>query len=115
MISPEKRNKQRIIHIIMACKTIADYACEVEKETFLADSKLQDAILYQLIIIGEAVVHIDNELLDKYPYPWFKIRALRNYAAHEYFNIQMWAIWDVVVIHIPELEILAHKILAEEF
>lgn len=115
MISRERRNKHRIIHIIEACGKISDYACEVEKETFIADSKLQDAILYQLIIIGEAVVHIDNELLEKYPYPWFKIRALRNYAAHEYFNIQIWAIWNVVVIHIPELETLAQTILKEEF
>ena len=94
---------------------IALYVAEVDKDTFLSDSKVQDAVLYQLIIIGEAVVHIDNDLLEKYPYPWFKIRALRNYAAHEYFNIQMWTIWDITSTHIPQLHKIAIEILNKEF
>ena len=115
MISPNKRNKLRFIHITEACKKITLYVDNIDRGVFLSDSKVQDAVLYQLIIIGEAVVHIDKDLLEKYPYPWFKIRALRNYAAHEYFNIQMWAIWDVITIHVSELQLISEQILKEEF
>ena len=100
MISPSDKNKQRLIHITESCEKIAQYIAEMEVEDFLSDSKAQDAVLYQLLIIGVAVAHIDNDLLEKYPYPWFKIRALRNYAAHEYFDIQMWTIWEVAGKHI---------------
>ena len=115
MKSPFDRNLQRLMHIVEACEKIAHYVAEIDKEAFLSDGKVQDAVLYQLIIIGEAVVHIDNDLLEKYPYPWFKIRALRNYAAHEYFNIQMWTIWDITNIHIAKLHDIANEILMNEF
>ena len=115
MISPIDRNKQRLLHIEEACEKISRYVAVIDKETFLSDSKVQDAVLYQLIIIGEAVVHIDNDLLKKYPYPWFKIRALRNYAAHEYFNIQIWTIWDITSRHISELQRIVKEILIKEF
>ena len=114
MISPIDRNKQRLLHIEEACEKISRYVAVIDKETFLSDSKVQDAVLYQLIIIGEAVVHIDNDLLEN-PYPWFKIRALRNYAAHEYFNIQIWTIWDITSIHISELHEIVNEILKKEF
>lgn len=115
MISPYDRNLQRLLHIEGACEKVARYVAKIDKKTFLSDSKVQDAVLYQLIIIGEAVVHIDNDILEKYPYPWFKIRALRNYAAHEYFNIQMWTIWDITAIHISELHGIVNEILKKEF
>lgn len=115
MINLIERTKQRLLHVEEACQKIARYAAEVDKETFLSDTKVQDAVLYQLIIIGEAVVHIDKDILEKYPYPWFKIRALRNYAAHEYFNIQMWTIWDITTIHISELHGIVNNILKKEF
>ena len=110
-----ERNKQRLLHIEEACEKISRYVAKIDKETFLSDSKVQDAVLYQLIIIGEAVVHIDNIILEKYPYPWFKIRALRNYAAHEYFSIQMWTIWDITSMHISELHGIVDEILKKEF
>ncbi len=115
MISLIDRNKQRLLHIMEGCEKISRYVTGIDKEIFLSDTKVQDAVLYQLIIIGEAVVHIDNDLLQKYPYPWFKIRALRNYAAHEYFNIQMWTIWDITVNHITELQEIVNEILESEF
>jgi len=115
MISLIDRNKQRLLHIVEGCEKIVRYVEEVDKESLLSDPKVQDAVLYQLIIIGEAVVHIDIDILEKYPYPWFKIRALRNYAAHEYFNIQMWTIWEITSIHIFELHGIVNEILKKEF
>ena len=115
MISRNSRNKQRLIHITEACNKIALYVAEIDKAAFLSDAKVQDAVLYQLLIIGEAVVHIDSDLLEKYPYSWFKIRALRNYAAHEYFNIQMWTIWDITSIHVTQLLDVVNEILDKEF
>jgi uncharacterized protein with HEPN domain len=115
MISQNSRNKQRLIHITEACSKISFYVTEIDQEAFLLDSKVQDAVLYQLIVIGEAVVHIDNDLLEKYPYSWFKIKALRNYAAHEYFNIQMWTIWDITSTHITQLHEIVNEILDKEF
>ena len=115
MANRSSPDKQRILHIREACIKITNYIADIDKEIFLADLKVQDAILYQIIIIGEAVGHIDKELLEKYPYPWFKIRALRNYATHEYFNIQIWTIWDIADEHISQLLKITEDILINEF
>ncbi len=104
----------RLTHILEACGTIRRYMEGLDREEFLNDPKTRDAIIYQLIIIGEAVIHTDNELLEKYDYPWFKIRAFRNYATHEYFKIEMWTVWDVVNTHIPELENVVKVIIDNE-
>ncbi len=109
------KNHQRLLHILDACKAIHNHLGGLKRENFLNDHKTRDALIYQLIIIGEAVIHIDNDLLSKYEYPWFKVRAFRNYAIHEYFNIEMWTLWDVVDIHIPELEKVVKEIIVNEF
>ncbi len=109
------RNKLRLLHIIEACHTISHYMEGLSREDFISDPKTRDAIIYQLIIIGEAVIHTDYEILEKFDYPWFKVKAFRNYATHEYFNIQMWTVWDIVNIHIPELENVAKKIIDNDF
>lgn len=109
------RNLQRLLHIVEACQAIGKYAGGLSREVFLGDPKTRDAIIYQLIIIGEAVINTDNELLEKYDYPWFKIRAFRNYATHEYFKIEMWTVWDIVITHVPELEKVVKGIIASEF
>lgn len=109
------RSHQRLLHIVEACQTIAKYVSGLSREDFLNDPKTRDAIIYQLIIIGEAVIHTDNELLEKYNYPWFKIRAFRNYATHEYFKIEMWTVWDIVTSHILELEKVVKGIIDSEF
>lgn len=89
MNDPDNRNYQRLIHILEACRIIRKHIEGFKREDFLNDLKTRDAVIYQLIIIGEAIIHIDDDLLNKYDYPWFKARAFRNYATHEYFNIEM--------------------------
>jgi uncharacterized protein with HEPN domain len=115
MKNPGHKNHQRLLHVIEACSSIKNHLHEVDREDFLNDPKTSDAIIYQLIIIGEAIMHIDNDILNKYDYPWFKIRAFRNYATHEYFNIEMWTVWDIVNIHIPKMEEVVRGIIDNEF
>ena len=72
-------NKERLQHILEAISNINSFINGKSKESFLNNVILQNAILFQFAIIGEAVVHIDRDLLDKYPYPWHNIRSIRNF------------------------------------
>lgn len=51
---------------------------------FEADEQLQSAVLFQFIIIGEAVRHIDQAILDRHPFKWHQPRGFRNFIAHQY-------------------------------
>ncbi len=61
--------------------------------------------------IGEAVVHIGKDFLDKYEYPWYQVRAFRNLISHEYFQIQLRLVWVVIVKDLPELKKTIERIL----
>ena len=71
--------------------------------------------MFQFAIIGEAIVHIDQELLSKYPYAWHHVRSFRNFIVHEYHAIENWIIWETVKNDLPELKLVIDKILDDEF
>ena len=51
------------------------------------DDTAQAALLYHLVIIGEAVNKLPGALLDRYPrVPWHAVVALRNRVIHGYFR-----------------------------
>ncbi len=79
----------RIEHIKDAIILINSFVRNQTEKDFLVDIKGQNAVLYQFIIIGEAIRNIDNSILNKYPYPWHIPKSFRNFIAHEYHKIKM--------------------------
>lgn len=67
------------------------------KKAFFASRVSQQAVILNLLIIGEAVKHIDKESLASHPgIPWDDIAGLRDIIAHKYFHLDLELIWDVV-------------------
>lgn len=65
----------------------------------------RDAILYNLVIIGEAVKHLGDETTERAPdIPWRRIGGLRDLLTHEYFRIEMDAIRKIVERDLTPLE-----------
>ncbi len=77
------------------------------KEDFLADKKTQQAVILNIIVIGEAATKIADESPEfaaKYPeVPWKQMRGMRNRMAHGYFEINLDVVWDTVQLSLPEL------------
>lgn len=70
-----------------------------------ADATARDAILYNLVIIGEAVKHLGGHTRARAAdIPWRRIAGLRDLLTHEYFRIEMDAIRDIVDRDLPPLE-----------
>ncbi|MBL0340705.1 MAG: DUF86 domain-containing protein [Bacteroidetes bacterium] len=107
--------KDRVIHIINAIDRIAGHTLNKDETTFLRNEMLIDAVLYQFIIIGEAILFIENEKLARYSYPWHLVRGFRNYLAHEYFGVNMKMVWETVVTDLPNLKKVVQQILEKEF
>ena len=53
--------------------------------------------------------------LDKYIYPWYKVKSFRNMIAHEYFNIKLPAVWHIIEKDLQELKGVIQTILNNEF
>jgi uncharacterized protein with HEPN domain len=109
-------NSQKRLDDIL--KSIHKIELITKKETgksFKGDWKVNNIVLYNFSIIGEAIIYVEKDILDKYDYPWHKVRSLRNLVAHEYFHIKLEAVWDIVKKDLPELKAVIEKIIENEF
>jgi uncharacterized protein with HEPN domain len=107
--------KDRLLHIQQAIAEIETFTKEASRESFLNNSVLINATLFQFTVIGEAIIHIDNDILEKYDYPWHKVRGFRNFIIHEYHAIEFRIIWEAIKKDLPELKKMIELILAAEF
>jgi len=108
-------SKNRLEHMIEAIIAIEKFSKNEDSVSFCENEMLNNSILLQFIIIGEAIVHVEDRILKKYDYPWYKIRSFRNMIAHEYFNIKLPAVWEIIQKDLPELKTILQQVLAKEF
>ena len=106
---------KRLQHIEEAIITIQNYIAGETKESFCENNLIHDAVLFQFTVIGEAIIHVDSGILEKYDYPWYKIRSFRNLIAHEYFNIKLTAVWQIIFKDLPKLNNMLQFIIKNEF
>lgn len=78
---------------------------EAEKEGHWEVAKTAlDSILYDLIVIGEAVKTLRGELKGRYPrIPWKEIAGMRDILAHEYFRVSSELVRATIDIPLADL------------
>lgn len=76
---------------------------------------IQDAVIRNFEIIGEATKKLNDDFRAKYPeIEWKKIAGMRDKLIHDYIGVDLWAVWGVVESIIPTLEIQIQGILKKE-
>lgn len=87
-MSDRQRLADYLRHMADAARKTGSYIEGMEKADFLADERTQQAVILNLVIIGEAATrllqsHVD--FLDCYPdVPWKSMKGMRNRIAHGY-------------------------------
>ena len=100
--------------IIEAIRKIHSYTSLLNFEEFCVDERTIDAVIRNLIVIGEAVKNLPEETRQIEPgIEWRKIAGLRDFAAHAYFNVSNQIVWDVVQTKLLPLNEAATRILHE--
>jgi len=111
---PHREWKFRIQDILDAIGAIKKYTRGMEFKTFTEDRRTVDAVVRNLIIIGEAAVQVPEDIcLKSTEVPWYDMRGMRNFVVHEYFRASDVVIWDTVQVDLPPLQTLLKKILDE--
>jgi uncharacterized protein with HEPN domain len=100
--------------ILDAILRVESYTSSVSKEEFLDNLMMQDAVMHQIEIIGEASNDISEEFREKHPsLPWLQMRAIRNKIVHDYRGINLHVIWDTVRNDLPVLKAQVRNLLGE--
>jgi len=100
--------------ILNAIQKIEKYTKNLSFNGFVKNELVQDGVLRNLEVIGEAVKKIPDEVKNKNPeIEWRKIAGLRDILIHEYFGIDLNIVWDIIKNKIPELKKKVLKIISE--
>ncbi len=92
-----KDNTVYLKHIIDAIVTIEEYSNGFDYDSFLENRLVQDAIIRQFMIIGEASKNLTKDFKEKYPdIPWKQITGMRDKVVHGYFEVDLDAIWTTI-------------------
>lgn len=102
-----ERAQDYLEHILNALERIQRYTAGKSSEDFIADTLLQDAVLRNLGIVGEAAHRLLDDALDyaaMHPeIPLAKIYGTRNRITHAYEDVDMAIVWNLVLFDVPEL------------
>jgi uncharacterized protein with HEPN domain len=101
------RSRDYLEHMLDAVRQIQTYTSSKSADDFLADRLLQDGVIRNFEILGEA----SRKLMETVPdaatqfgaIPFTAIYAMRNQLAHGYFTVDLDVVWKVIERDIPEL------------
>ncbi|MBF0343481.1 MAG: DUF86 domain-containing protein [Nitrospirae bacterium] len=108
-----KDNGVYLRHILDAITQIKAYVRGIDYETFKFNRMVQDAVIRQFEIVGEASKNITLEFKISYPdIAWKDLVGMRNKLIHHYFGVDIDVIWKSVKQDIPFLESKIKEILS---
>ena len=103
----ERRLQHYLLDIVEAQERIAEYVSGSDFATFLTNRMMQDAVVRNFEIIGEASKHLLQRFMgyvEAHPeLPLTKAYGLRNIVAHGYHDVDFQVIWDTIHRDLPEL------------
>jgi uncharacterized protein with HEPN domain len=110
----KNEDKVYLKHILEAIFRIEEYIKDVEYNRFMDNHLIQDGVIRQIEIIGEAAKRLSEELRNKHlDIPWKDIAGMRDKLIHNYLGVDIDAVWETVEKDIPELKYKIESILEE--
>lgn len=107
-VPSESRVSDYLDHMLEAVGLAMSFTEGMSKEDFLADKRTQQAVILNLIVVGESA----SKLVAEFPEfaaahpatPWQQMRGMRNRMAHGYFDINLDVVWETVQKSLPALQ-----------
>ncbi|WP_174842891.1 DUF86 domain-containing protein [Candidatus Oscillochloris fontis] len=101
-------------HILDALTTIERYITDVDEATFFRESLIQDDVIRQMMIIGEAVKQLTPATRQQAPHiTWSAIAGMRDKLIHHYFGVDLSQVWLTTKDDLPMLKMAVTTLLAK--
>src|SRR5438270_13946757 len=76
----------------------------LSREQFIQNESIQDAVAYNIMVIGEAATKVSAETEAAHPQiPWVDVKNMRHRIVHGYMSLDYEKLWGVVADEIPLL------------
>ncbi len=94
-----------------AVRKIELYNAGLDYQVFFNDEKTIDAVARNLEILGEAARQLPGEFTLKHlDIPWNQIAGLRNRIVHDYFELDLEIVWQIIHCDLPPLKAQLEKL-----
>lgn len=105
-------DRERLRDILDAIEKIEKYSVQGE-DSFRRDELIQSWMTRNIQVIGEAARSLSHDIRDQYTQiPWSKIIGMRHVLVHDYFEIDLDIVWQVVSKDLPALKPLIQSVIA---
>lgn len=94
-------------HILKAIERIERYTDDMHEVAFLGNELVQDAVIRNIEIIGEAsnnIQRVDAEFAARHEdIPWLVMYTMRNRVSHGYDKVDLEIVWKMIQSDLPGL------------
>jgi len=90
-----------LMDMLSSAKRMISYVEGMDLDSFSSNELVQDAVLRNLEVMGEAARNIPEDVRAKYDIPWKGLVGLRNIVIHTYFGIDLENIWSIIRDDLP--------------
>lgn len=89
-------------HIFDAIEQVERYIRGMSESEFLSRAMVQDAVIRQIEVVGEAANCISAEYQGEHPkLPWSKMTGIRKKIISENFSVRLDSVWNIVQDDLP--------------
>jgi uncharacterized protein with HEPN domain len=98
-------------HILGAIVKIEDFTMGISRFDFDRNVMIQDAVIRNIEIIGEATKKISKPFTQSHQdIPWSAMAGMRDKLIHDYLDVDLDVVWKTVEVDLPLLKGLISKI-----
>ncbi len=91
-------------HMLSAIRRLAELTARTTREEFDREWVIQDAVIRELEVLGEAAGRVSPEFTKRHPeIPWREITGVRHKLIHDYFVVDLGIVWRTATVNVPEV------------
>ena len=106
-----KDDRLYLIHISECIAKIESYASK-GREAFLQDTMIQDAVIRNFEIIGEAVKSLSEDFKKSHvEIEWRKVAGFRDVLIHDYMGVDVFEVWKITEGPLLDLKVKVESLL----
>ena len=91
-------------HMLDALDRLAELVARTDRDSFDRDWVIQDAVIRELEVLGEAAGRVSPEFVTAHPeIPWREITGIRHKLIHDYFVVDLGIVWRTATVNVPEV------------